>query len=739
MEPVPGTAAPRAVGTGAAGTAIECRVRPPAPLNEVARLVEELRVHPVLAATIWARGLRERVGEQLAADLTLASIPALVPAAERLARALQDRERIVLHGDYDADGVSATALLTLGLRQLGARVSPYVPDRLRDGYGVDPARVAEHAAAADLFVTLDCGINDLAAIGGLRAAGVDVIVTDHHVPGEDRPAALVVHPVDGEGTADLTGAGVAFHLLWALHSHLGLEPPLDLVDLAALGTIADVAPLLGPNRGLVRRGLERMGDSRRPGLRALVALSKLRAPLTARHVAYVLGPRINAAGRLGRAEVALELLLTADERRGRVLATLLGEMNEQRRGLQERMLSEALAMADDAPAVVVRHDAWHPGLLGVVANQLLERLHRPVFVVAQGKGSVRSIAGVSAMAALRTARQHLTRWGGHDLAAGFTLEESAFDVFREAICSFVAANGVPPRSLVADAVLHPSQVDQDFHRAIQALEPYGEGHREPLFALAARLDELRPLGKDGAHVQTRLQGLRAVGWGMGPLAATWPSGEEGVSLATVATSTWQERTTIELRLQAVAAAGSLRLAADACAPADRQGTNGDATTLRIGPPQPTDGGAVVVRALTPTDTDPLAPLGAALRAGGPVYLDLGPAGPTALRHQARSYPSISDARHAFVLVKRGRPWPWHGPQAERLARVLEELGLVDEQGRARAGRRVDPFEAPTLRASAVIRYALESLAALLEALPPAEAAAAVHGLVATGDAGPMHR
>ncbi len=698
-------------------------VRSPAPLSEVARLVEELRVHPLLASTVWARGLRERVVEQLAAPLTLAPVPGLRAAAERLAVALERRERVLLHGDYDADGVTATALMTLGLRALGARVTPFVPDRLSDGYGISRARVPEHAAQADLFVTLDCGIGDVQEIAALRAAGLDVIVTDHHLSGSTLPDALVVHPRDA--APGMTGAGLAYHLLWALHELLGLQPPSALTDLAAIGTIADVAPLLGHNRSLVREGLERLADSERPGLRALVALSKLRGPLTARHVAFVLGPRLNAAGRLGRADVALELLLTHDERRGRVLATLLESFNEERRRLQESMFEQAKVMADDSPALVLRHPEWHPGVMGIVASQLLERYHKPVFVVAKGKGSVRAPEGLSAVAALQAAHEHLVRWGGHAAAAGFSLDESRFEAFREAVCAHVAEVAVPPPSLTADALLHPSQVDADLHSALQALEPYGVGHEEPLFALASRLDQVRSMGQAGKHLQTSLEGVRAVGWGLGHLAERWRAGESGVGLATVTTSTFRERTSVELRIRGLARSGGVALRG--------AGTNG---RLHIGSPQQHGEGVTVVRAIEPSEGAPLAPLSSALGSDEDVYLDLGESGPSQLRRLAAAFPRVSDARRAFVLSKRGRPWPWRDELAERLRRVLTELDLLDERGRARAGLRVDPYDSPSLRAALVARHALESLATFIEALPPEEAARAVADLLGKGRVAP---
>lgn len=699
-------------------------VRRPAPVSEVERLVDELRVHPVLAATIWARGLRDDLARVLAPALERAPIPAMDDAAARLARALERGERILVHGDYDADGVSATALLTIALRALGGSVTPYLPDRLQDGYGLHPARIVEHAAAADLVVTVDCGIGDVEQVAALRAAGVDVIVVDHHLPGETRPDALVVHPLDGVGTADLTGAGLAYHLVWALHERLGLAAPNDLSDVAALGTIADVAPLLGPNRALVKAGLERLGDSERPGLRALVALTKLRSPLSARNVAFVLGPRLNAAGRLGQAAVALELLLTASEHRGRVLATLLEGLNAERKRVQEAMSAEAVALAevDDAPALVLRGSGWHPGVMGIVASHLVERFHRPAFVVAGGSGSVRTPPGCSAVAALDAARAHLTRWGGHAAAAGFTLDEARFAAFRAAICEHVATLVVPARHVTADVVLHAGQVDADLHAALHAFEPYGAGLSEPLFAIPGRLGPTRAMGNGGSHLQTHLDGVRAVGWGMGAEVPRHVRTDRAVALATVTSSRWQERTTIELRLEGIAANGALAL--------DRATARPRPAAAAFAPPDSSVGERVVVRSIEPVDDDPLAPLGMLLRAGTPFDLDLGPDGPRRLRALAATYPSVGDARRAFVLRKRGRPWPWDGPLAQRLERVLKDLDLLDERGRARAGRQVDPYDAPSLRRSMVVRHALDTLAALLETLSPSDARHAVAALAA---------
>ena len=259
---------------------------PPAVVREIARA---LSLPPLLASVLYARGFGADIPGALEPPLALTQIPDLGAAAERLEHALRSRRRILVHGDYDADGISGTAVLTLGLRALGGDVTPYIPNRLEDGYGIHPARVTAHAERAQLFLTVDCGIGNLREIAALQAAGVEVIVTDHHQPGPELPECLIVHPklspLARRGLPELTGAGVAFHLLWALHERLGLEPPFDYADLATLGVIADVAPLLGENRALVQLGLSRMADTKWPGLRAAMRQSRLKGPPSARDVA----------------------------------------------------------------------------------------------------------------------------------------------------------------------------------------------------------------------------------------------------------------------------------------------------------------------------------------------------------------------------------------------------------------------------------------------------------------------
>ena len=718
----------------AAPQAVRWRVRPPAPPSAAARLAAALRIHPQLAAVLWARGLRDDAADHLDPPLEPSAIPDLPAAAERLVDALERGRRVRIHGDYDADGITGTALLTLGLRALGVRVEPFLPHRIHEGYGIHPDRVAEHAARADLFVTVDCGVANLDEIAALQAAGVEVIVTDHHTPGDRAPDCLVVHPgrspLAARGLPMLTGAGVAYHLLWAVHRRLGLEDPVAYADLAAIGTIADVAPLLGENRALVKLGLERLADSAWPGVRATLRLARVRAAPTARDVAFGVAPRLNAAGRLGEAEAGLELLVTADERRALELAARLDERNQERRRIQDEMLLAALPKVDpEAPAIVVEDPAWHPGVMGIVASHLLERFYRPVYIVADGKGSVRSTPGISAVGGLRAARAHLRRWGGHAQAAGFALDMADFDAFRRAVCAFVADHPPPEPAVVADALLGLDAVEDDLYAATLDLEPFGEGHPAPAFALRGPLAGARAVGSEAAHLQLRLNGhdgfvTKGVAFRHGGLAASLSVGAPVDVAAALSRNEWNGRVTIEFEARAVRAGGPLALGDEL-----RDAEPGPRTLWR----GPGDAPAAEPR-VDPDAADPLAELRDALAAGGPVRLALTAAELRALEAEADAWPTVSDVRRAWVERSRGLR-PASSPRAQRVALVLEELGLVDAAGRAVRGVKVDPYASPRLRAGLVRRYALRTLVEAYRRLDDPGFEVAVRAL-AEVDAGP---
>jgi hypothetical protein len=367
-------------------------------------------------------------------------------------------------------------------------------------------------------------------------------------------------------------------------------------------------------------------------------------------------------------------------------------------------------------------------VMGIVASQVLERHYRPVFVVAQGKGSVRSTPGISAVEGLRAASPWLQRWGGHAAAAGFSLDEAHFDRFRDAIYEYVASHAPPARTVTADAVLRPEQVTTDFHASLAALEPYGQGHPAPRFAIQGPLTRLRAVGKGGSHLQLSLGAVKGVAWNRGSEADRWPLGTEITAFASLTESTFRDTTTVELRAEALTDSGRMRLAADA----NDAATVTDASRrLTIGSSAPAPGARRITSlALDPNaPLDPLAELRAALGRGGAVHLDLDPAELEALARAAEAYPGVHDVRLAFVQTQRGRPWPWKGLKADLMQAVLRELDLVDERGRARSGQRRDPYDAPTLRASLVARHALDTVVNVIRALSPDDAALAVLALL----------
>ncbi|GAA5504073.1 hypothetical protein Dxin01_03841 [Deinococcus xinjiangensis] len=512
------------------------------------------RVAPPLAQVLSGRGLTP---DLLDPPLTLTPNPALRQAAQRIVEVIRSGGRIRIHGDYDADGVSATATLVLGLQAVGADVHGFIPHRLNEGYGVHPDRVAEHAAACDLLVTVDCGVTNLQEVKALLAAGTEVIVTDHHAPAEDFPECLVVHPHLTQNydpdMHNLTGAGVAYHLLWAVYDVLGRPEPRHLTALATLGTVADVAPLIGENRALVRAGLAELALSELPGIKAL--MESKRAKPTARDVAFILAPRINAAGRMGEADVALALLTANQLHDAQRLAAYLETRNGERRVLQDDMFKQALELADPRdPALVVTHADWHAGVMGIVASKLVETYHKPVYIVAQGKGSVRSTPEISAVQGLKCSADLLKRYGGHFGAAGFSLDEANFAAFRERIHDYVRQFPPPVPTVRLDAPLPPSGATTELVAQAASFEPFGEGHQPPLWHVRGELTEPRLVGKNSDSLQFRLGKLKGVKYR--EQAAEAGERDLGTHLNL---NEWRGRVNLELHAQALRPCSEIEL------------------------------------------------------------------------------------------------------------------------------------------------------------------------------------
>jgi single-stranded-DNA-specific exonuclease len=482
------------------------------------RLQRELGISAVLAQVLVRRGFDDpgTARAWLAADDRhgLESFGGLAEAAGVVRRHVQAGSRIFVHGDYDVDGMASTAILVRALRELGADAGWFLPSRTEDGYGLSAATVARLAErGTGLLITVDCAITAVEEVAAARAAGMDVVVTDHHSPLADGelPAAPIVHPrVGAYPCPDLCGAGVAHALARALRED-GAERGEDL-ELVALATVADCVPLRGENRRLVRDGLRAMGATRSAGLRALMQVAKADpARIDARAIGFRLAPRLNAAGRLYRADAGVELLLTRDEDRARAIAEELDRANAERRHVEQRILFEAEGMAAEAgecSAYVLAGEGWHPGVIGIVASRIAERHHRPCVLVAldgeQGTGSGRSIPAFDLLGGLDACAQHLQRHGGHRAAAGCQVRREDVDAFRAAFQAH-AEQMLRPEDLVpvqhVDAVVAGDELGMSLAEELEQLAPFGTANPDvALLVPAARLCDPRPMG-EGRHVR----------------------------------------------------------------------------------------------------------------------------------------------------------------------------------------------------------------------------------------------
>jgi single-stranded-DNA-specific exonuclease len=513
----------------------------PCDWERVDELARALELSEITATVLVRRGL----GEPDEARAFLAAEPPshdplllgdMAAAVERIRAAVQNGERICVHGDYDVDGISATVVAVLMLRELGANVEWRLPSRFEEGYGLAVETIEQPAAdGVDLVLTVDCGITAVSEVARARELGLDVIVTDHHRPAEALPDCTVVATRPSEyGCPDLCGTGVAHTLARALlgDDHPALARSLDLV---ALATIADVVPLVDENRALAAAGLRALARTSRPGLQALMRAARVDpATVDSTAVAFRLAPRINAAGRLGRPDLALELLLTADRDEADRLAAQLEDLNRERQGVEEKILREATALVEEWPDVkrarrgyVLWHEEWHEGVIGIVASRLVERFHRPVVLIApsaQGwKGSGRSIADFDLHAGLAACAGHLAGFGGHRAAAGLTISAEQLDSFAEAFAAEADAQladvDLRPLTLV-DAIVPAGALSLGLAQELDRLAPFGLGNPEPTLLVASVEATTPATVGEGRHLRFRVRqhgrdGGSAIAFGRG--------------------------------------------------------------------------------------------------------------------------------------------------------------------------------------------------------------------------------
>ncbi len=556
-----------------------------------AALAQALAIHPVVARVLTARGFdtpeaaRAFLNPRLSDLIDPFELEGMELAAQRVARALRDHERICVFGDYDADGLTATAVMLLTLRALGGDAFHYIPHRLREGYGLSSEALDLCAArGAKLIVTVDTGITALDEVAYARAKGMDVVVTDHHQSGDEEPDAVaVVNPNRAKAYyphGRLSGVGVAFKLAHATLRVAGVEADRgrailgDLLDLVALGTVADIVSLRGENRVLARWGLDRLGRTRRSGLRALLELAGWgeKAP-TSYTVNFILAPRLNAAGRTSEPELGLQLLLEEDPRAAGELARTLNRLNDERRSLEKGILQDSMELLqrrgdpETDTVLVAEGEGWHEGVLGIVAARLADRFGRPVIVLALdrdfARGSARSFCGYDIHSALAACGGYLLSFGGHASAAGLRLMRKEVPGFRQAINEH-ARDSMKERmeaaALEVDVEVTAAEIDLALAEGLRSLEPFGQENPEPVLALrSARLANTpRIVGERHLRLDIEAGGRRfgVIGFNMADAADECEAAWENLDVAFVPrVDEWRGGNSVELEAKAMRAGG----------------------------------------------------------------------------------------------------------------------------------------------------------------------------------------
>lgn len=501
-------------------------------------LAQRLGVPEIVGRVLAGRGVAESEAERYLAPMLREALPdplsfkGMAEAVARVVDAIKTGETIAIFGDYDVDGATSSALLKRFLESVGGKVRVYIPDRQREGYGPNAAALLRlKTDGAAVAITVDCGVTAFAPLSAAADAGLDVIVVDHHVAEPSLPRALaVINPnrLDESGAhGNLAAVGVAFLLAVAVNRALRLagryasraEPDLmALLDLVALGTVCDVVPLTGLNRALVAQGLKVMRQRGNIGIAALADVARLAERIDAYHAGFILGPRVNAGGRIGASDLGTRLLSTDDALEARQIALELDRLNDERRQIEARVLDEAIAEVEaadsTAPLIFIAKQDWHAGVIGIVASRLKERYGRPALVAAiengTAKGSGRSVAGVALGATIIAARQAglLINGGGHAMAAGFTVEAGKLDALRDFLSTRIAealGGQKPVPELGIDGMLACAAATPDFATLIERMAPFGAGNAEPRFAFAnLRVLRATVVGKEQSHVSCML-------------------------------------------------------------------------------------------------------------------------------------------------------------------------------------------------------------------------------------------
>ncbi len=545
-------------------------------------LSKALDVSELIAQVLINRNIKDQEQAEIFLDCNIRTLhdPFLLKdmdkAVSRIETAVKKGEKITIWGDYDVDGITSVALLKNILQEIGAYVTCYIPHRIDEGFGLNLAGVsAIHRSKTNLVLTVDCGITNFTEVDYLKKHNIDTIITDHHQPqaGSVPDAYAVINPLQKDCAypfKHLAGVGLAFKLACALCAKIkGLQKQLafEHLDLVSLGIISDIAPMLGENRILAKHGLSKLSDTKKEGLKALKRMTGIEnKSLSAMHAGYILGPRINACGRIGSAEDSLKLILSNSPGEAEQFAKRLNEDNKARQKLERQTLNEALARVDrevnfkSHRVIVLYQDDWHPGVIGIVASKIVDRFYRPVIMLSfkehVGKGSGRSIENFHLFHALRECSDFLEKFGGHSKACGLSIRKENLERFKEAINSqakeVLTSDDLRP-TLNIDAEVSLKELTQKSIAQLQKLQPFGLGNREPVFCTEAVTIKSQPrvVGRDTAKMWVYKDNLcyEAIGFRMGQELVSLKAGETIDIAYTPSINQWQGESFIQLELK----------------------------------------------------------------------------------------------------------------------------------------------------------------------------------------------
>ncbi len=524
--------------------------------EDIMRFAEKYNLPAAIAVIMMNRGVTEDsdVSSYLKKSLDGIHNPFLLDdmdkAADRILEAVSNHEKIVVYGDYDADGITSCATVCKFLKSIDADVSYYIPDRFSEGYGINIMAVNRMARSGiKLMITVDCGITAVGEVAFAKTQGMDVIITDHHTCREELPEAVaVINPKRADSKYPfkaLAGVGVAFKLVLALAVRLGMntkEVFSEYSEFAAIGTVADVVSLLGENRIIADKGIKAIENTKKKGIKALINASGLSGKaIDSTSLAFSIAPRMNAAGRMGDASVALELLICDDDEKAAELAERLNFANSQRRNIENKIYEaaelSALSFDKEQLVYVISGEGWHQGVIGIAASKLCEKFYRPCILIScengKGKGSGRSVAEINLFDALSDSEELLIAFGGHAMAAGLTVSEDKIDEFRQKINAYVKNNTdvstlVP--KLKIDCVLNGASMNINSAKMLSLLEPFGEGNDVPVFAACGmKILSASTMGQDNRHLRLRLSdgnSIYSAAWfNMGDICNEFHSGD----------------------------------------------------------------------------------------------------------------------------------------------------------------------------------------------------------------------